>query len=255
MSRNLTYAFLISIAALSTNEASAMARRKMHVAEIKGVTESQVNKVEGKASVLVRGKAAELVFRMLKEERKEVAESEALKLTVAKGAIHHTIKGKQVTCSKIENQKKKQADYACAFELKSDGSAWAAAEAFNPAAFNLARTETGSKMFKKPGRNLASAAPAVSHSAGQAFVVYDDPGKRSKSENALIVFRGDSAREIMGLLEADITNRAATWGDAKGRKGSDIACVGATAKEPERCALVVSFRDGSVTRSGNPLFR
>jgi hypothetical protein len=71
----------------------------------------------------------------------------------------------------------------------------------------------------------------------------------------LIVFRGDSAKEILGLLESNPDNKAATWGEGQGRKGKEIACVGATAKEPERCALVVTFQDGSVTRSGNPLFR
>ena len=255
MSRNLTYAFIVTVAALHAADASAMARKKMHVAELKGVTESQVSKTEGKASVLVRGKAAELVFRMMKEEQKEVADSAALKLAAAKGAKHLTIKGKQVSCSKIENPKKKQADYACAFDLNGDGSVWAANEPFDPGAFNLARTETGSKLFKKPGRNLASAAPATSYSSGQAFLVYDQPGKQKHSQNALIVFRGDSAREILGVLENHSGTSSAHWGDAKGRKGNDIACVGATAKEPERCALVVSFRDGSVTRSGNPLFR
>jgi hypothetical protein len=256
MSRNLTFTFMLTVAALSTTDALAMARKKMHVAELKGVTESQVNMNEGKASILVRGKAAELVFRMMKEEQKEVADSEALKLTAAKGATHHTIKGKQVSCSKIENPKKKQADYACAFDLKGDGTVWAANEAFNPSTFNLARTETGSKLFKKkPGRGLASATPTAAYSAGQAFLVYDEPGKQRNSENALIVFRGDSAREILGVLQNHSSTSSATWGDAKGRKGSDIACVGATTKEPERCAMVVTFRDGSVTRSGNPLFR
>lgn len=255
MSRNLTFAFMLTVAAFSTTDAFAMARKKMHVAELKGVTESQVNMAEGHASVLVRGKAAELVFRMMKEEQKEVADSAALKLTAAKGATHHTIKGKQVSCSKIENPKKKQADYACAFDLKGDGTVWAADEAFNPGTFNLARTETGSKLFKKQGRGLASAAPTATYSAGQAFLVYDEPGKQRKSENALIVFRGDSAREILGVLQNHSSTSSASWGDAKGRKGNDIACVGATTKEPERCAMVVTFRDGSVTRSGNPLFR
>ncbi len=258
MSRNLTFAFTLTIAtaAITPMDAFAMAKRKLHVAELKGVTESQVNKAEGMASVFVRGKAAELVFRMMQEDKEQVTDSEALKLTVAKGTTHHTIRGKQVSCSKIENPKKKQTDYACAFDLKSDGSALAAKEAFNPESFNLARTKTGSKLFKKQGRGLASvAAPAATYSAGQAYLVYDEPGKQRESKDALIVFRGDSAREIMGLLESDISNRAATWGEAKGKKGEDIACVSATASEPERCALVVTFRDGSVTRSGNPLFR
>lgn len=254
MSRNLTFAFLSLAATFGTTDAFAMAKKPMHVAEIKGVTESQVSKAEGHAAVLVRGKAAELVFRMMREEHKDLAESDALKMA-PKGATHVTIKGKQVSCSKIENPKKKQADYACAFELKSDGSAWAAEEAFKPDTFNLARTNTGSKLFKKNGRTPASATPAATYSPGQAYVVYNEPGKRANSENALIVFKGDSAREIMGLLEGDVTNKNATWGEAKGRKGNDIACVGATAAEPERCAMVVTFRDGSVTRSGNPLFR
>lgn len=234
----------------------AMGRKKMHVSELKGVTESQVAPSDDKAIVMVRGKAAELVFRMMKKEQSIHTESEAQKLSVAKNPAHVTVTGKQVSCSKISSVKNKQADYACAFEVLKDGSVSAVVEAFNPAAFNLARTETGSKFFKKAkGRGLASVAPTATYSTGKAFLVYDKPGKHRDSENTLIVFRGESAKELMGLLEKSSQNRTASWGGSKGRKGDDIACVSATEKEPDRCALVVSFRDGSVTRTGNPLFQ
>lgn len=257
MNKYLYSAFAVSILFTST-DGHAMGRKKLNVAELKGVTESQVSKADGKATVMVRGKAAELVYRMMKEVKSEQLVSEALKMASAKGVKHMSVKGRQVSCSKMSNPKRKQDDYACSFEIKDDGTVWAGGEAFNPVAFNLARTETGSKIFKKAqARGLASVtpAPAATYSTGQVYLVYDEPGKQSKSENALIVFRGESAKELMGLLETNIENRAAKWGESKGKKGADIACVNATSKEPERCAMVVSFRDGSVTRSGNPLFR
>lgn len=259
MNKYLCSAFALSCL-FSATDGHAMAKKKLHVEQLKGVTETQVNselnKGDGMAAIMVRGKAAELVFRMIKEEKHEQAESDAMKMASAKGVTHTMVKGRQVTCSKVSNPKRKQDDYACAFNIKHDGTVWAGGEAFNPTAFNLARTETGSKLFKKAqNRGLASVAVPATYSPSQAFLVFDEPGKARNSENALIVFRGDSAKEILTLLETNIENKAASWNGSKGRKGADIACVNATGKEPERCAMVVSFRDGSVTRTGNPLFR
>lgn len=240
---------------LSPTESYGFGKKKMQVSELKGVTETQVALNEGKASVLVRGKAAELIFRMMKEKQEEQTDTDALKTVGGKNSAQLTVKGKQVTCSKIS--KKDASDYACAFELDQNGSLSAANEAFAPATFNLARTETGSKLFKKKkNRSLASVAPAAAFNKGQAYLVYDEPGQARSSENAMIVFRGEPAKGILGLLESEgAQTKDAHWGDAHGRKGNDIACVGATGSEPERCAMVVTFRDGSVTHSGNPLFR
>ncbi len=251
----------LSLCALfAATDGHAMARKKLQVEQLKGVTETQVNselnKSDGMAAIMVRGKAAELVFRMMKEDKKEQVDSDAVKMAAAKGVVHTSVKGRQVTCSKVSNPKRKQDDYACSFNIKHDGTVWVGGEAFNPVAFNLARTETGSKLFKKAqARGLASVSVPATYSTSQAFLVYNEPGKARSSENALIVFRGESAKEIMALLETNIENKAAEWNGSKGRKGADIACVNATGKEPERCAMVVSFRDGSITRTGNPLFR
>lgn len=243
---------------LAAGNSYGFGARKMQVSELKGVTESQVAKNEGKASVMVRGKAAELVFRMMKQQQEEQTDTDALKWVGTKNGAHWLVKGKQVSCSKVSNQKTKQDDFACAFEFDDQGNVAAGGEAFSPAVFNLAKTETGSKLFSKKkakGRGLASVATDTTYSKGQAYLVYDEPGKARQSENALIVFRGDSAREILGLLENGKGNREAKWGEGKGWKGNEIACVGATGHEPERCAMVVSFKDGSVTKRGNPLFR
>jgi hypothetical protein len=255
MQKNLVALFALGTL-LVTTDSYGFGHKKMQISELKGVTETQVALNEGKATVMVRGKAAELLFRTMKTQQEEQIDTDALKWIGAADGAEWTVKGKQITCSKLLGGKKKQEDYACAFSLDQAGTLSAAAEAFDTSNFNLARTETGSNLFRKKSRSLASVAPPpATYSKGLAYLVYDEPGKQRSSRNALIVFRGDSAKEILGLLENEPANKEAHWGEAVGRKGQDIACVGVLGKEPERCALVVTFKDGSITRSGNPLFR
>ena len=178
---------------------------------------------------------------------------------------HYQVRGKQVACSKITKTSKAKHhrdDYACAFDVDKNGNILAGKEAFNPQTFDLAKTATGSNVFKgTSGRSLASVSTAAlpppdpSYGKSHAYLVYEAKGRQRQAENALIVFRGSTAKDIMGMLKNGSPGRVANYGESKGRKGNEIACVESTGKEPERCALVISFRDGSVTRSGNPLFR
>jgi hypothetical protein len=231
-----------------------MGGKKMQISELKGVTETQVALNEGKANVLVRGKAAELLFKVMKEKQEEQADTAALKWIGSKDGMEWKVRGRQITCSKIK--KKKVEDYACAFELDQKGSVAAASEAFDVNTFNLTRTATASKLFKNSkSRSLASASANTSFNKGLAYLVYDEPGKQRASKEAMIVFRGNTAKDILGLLKNGKSNGEAHWGEAQGRKGDDIACVEALGKEPARCALVVSFKDGSTTHRGNPLYR
>lgn len=254
----LCLALLCVWALLGSENSFAFGRKSLRMAEIKGVTESQIANNDGKLSVMVRGKVAELLFRMAKGKQSLEAESAALQLTQNnKDGTHWVVKGKQLNCSKISNVKKHADDYACSFQIDQSGSIAAASESFSPELYNLARTETGSKMFKK-ARALASVtqpgASQATFSKGQAYVVYEKPGEQKKSETALIVFRGDSAREIKTFLETSHVAEA-TWSGNRGRKGNEIACVNATYSEPERCAVAVNLHDGAILRSANPLFR
>lgn len=259
MNKLFALPFVLSLI-LAVPESHGFGSKKLNVSSLKGVTETQVAKGEERASILVRGKAAELIFRMMKESQAEQADSEVAH-AAGKGSSHWVAKGKQISCSRVE--KKNQHDYACAFELDREGSVMAGIEPYSPAVFNLAKTNTGSKLFKnakKEGRSLASVGPAAAgpakYSKGAAYIMYDKPEKKRDSENALIVFRGASASEIMGFLnEAKDANTFALAGGTKGVKGREIACVEKTEQEPARCSLVVSFHDGSISRSKNPLFR
>lgn len=243
------------VALFTASDCLAFGSKKMQVSELNGVTETQVASADGKATVMVRGKAAELIFRMLKEDHQQQAKSGALEWVKNKDATHITVKGKQVSCSKIARPDGKQQDYACNFLVDQEGRVAAGNEAFDPAVFNLARTETGSKLFKrKASRGLASATSAAYSKSG-AYLMFAEKNQKKDSEKALIVIKGNSAREVLSVLESNASNKPTKWGSAVGRKGDEIACVGATANEPERCAIVVSFRDGAVTRKGNPLFR
>lgn len=229
-------------------------QKKMQVSELKGVTETQISQKDGKATIMVRGKAAELIFRTMQERQEEQTDTAALALLGSKDGAEVTVHGKQVTCSKIS--KKKAVDYACAFDLEKGGNVAAVHDVYDPTKFNLARTETGSKVFKK--RGLASVgAPETTLNKGQAYLVYDTPGKARSAESALIVFRGAAAKDVLDLLQSDTDSaiKDAHWGEAKGRRGRDIACVDKLNKESERCAMVVTFSNGSISRTGNPLFR
>lgn len=245
---------LTSLALFFTAETSfGFAKKPMQISELKGVTETQVLAGTWKANVLVRGKAAELLFKTMKEKQEEQTDTEALKLIGSADGTQWTVRGKRITCSKIA--RKNAADYACAFDLDQTGSLAAADDVFSPNTFNLAHTETGSKLFKKKSnRSLASVGPLASYNKGLAYLVYNEPGKARNSEAALIVFRGEPAKEILGLLQNNPDNKFTHWGKANGRRGQDIACVEAFGKEPERCAVGVTFRDGATTRDGNPLF-
>jgi hypothetical protein len=232
--------------------------KKLNATEVTGVTETQlVKEATGeKLSVMLRGRGAELLFKTIQEKRAEKLGSDALEWIGNLNNSHWTVEGDQVTCSRIQNAKSKKEDYACAFELKPDGKVAAGLEPFTPAIFNLAKTKTQAKLFQKkaPGRGLASASAPVPHQA-KAYVLYDDPKKKKESENAMFVFRGWAATEIMGFLTEGKEQREFIIAGAKGIKGREISCVKATNGEPDRCAIVVSLKDGSVSTSKNPLFR
>jgi len=251
-----TSLFTVSFLLMATNS-FGFGQKKMQVSELKGVTETQVSQKDGKATIMVRGKAAELIFRTMQKRQEEQTGTPALALLGSKDGAEVTVYGKQVTCSKISN--KSALDYACAFDLEKGGNVAAAREVYDPKKFNLARTETGSKVFKKMNsRGLASvSAPETTLNKGQAYLVFDAPGKARAAESALIIFRGASAKDVLTLLQSDINPdiKDAHWGEAKGRRGRDIACVDKMNREPERCAMVVTFSNGSISRSGNPLFR
>jgi hypothetical protein len=256
MTKVITSLFAVAFLFTAT-DSFGFGKKNMQITELKGVTETQVSQKEGRATIMVRGKAAELIFNTMKKRQEEQTDTAALALIGNKDTAEVSVYGKQVTCSKIT--KKKAADYACAFDLEKGGTVAAAREVYDPTKFNLARTETGSKVFKKlNSRGLASVgAPETTLNKGQAYLVYDTPGQANKAESALIVFRGAAAKDILALLEDDKSSgmREAHWGEAKGRRGQDIACVDKLNKQPERCAMVVTFSNGSVSRDGNPLFR
>lgn len=253
---------VLSLLALSQT-AHGMGHKRMAVTEIKGVTESQVAKSPDNKvlSVMVRGKAAELLYRTLDRKKVEQLSSPALALVGEVNNSHWTVHGKQVSCSRIKKKGAKFDDYACAFEIDPKGEVAASTEPFSPSLFNLAKTKTQAKLFpqKKAGRGLASAISPAPHSA-TAYVMYDkDEEKKGKAkrdyEDALIVFKGPAAVEIMGFLSEANKYKEYMLGGAKGLKGKEISCLSAKGGEPERCALVVSLESGSISTQKNPLFR
>lgn len=230
---------------------------KVKVTEFKGVTESQVawSPDARKATVMVRGKAAEMVFLMMQEKRTEHLGSDALALAKNMTNHHWTVSGKQVNCSKIVNEKGTKADFACAFEMDETGDVRAGVEPFNPSIFNLARTSVPVKFFKKGDttRGLASATDAT-YGKSQAYVVYDKGEKAKEGKHALIVFKDNVARKFIEILGTSKETKEFHKNGAKGWKGREIACVEAFQGNPERCALVVHMEDGSISTSKNPLF-
>ena len=245
----------------ASGESHGFGKKKFNFADLGGVTETQVAKDHDRAYIFVRGKAAELMYRMIRADQKQEKEAGALKWANAKDATLWTVKGKQVACSKVTSEKKKKTDFACAFDLEADGKVVATETGFNSDVFNLARTETGVRLFnnkpaEKGSRALASVATApATYAQGKAYVMYGNSDKVRDSEDAMIVFRGKAAREIMEHIGASKEAKALTFGaGVKGVKGREIACVESNGQEQDRCALVVSLRDGSVSRKANPLF-
>lgn len=248
---------LIAALLLSAEQAHAFGQKKMNLSEVKGVTETQLvqSQEAAKLSLMVRGKGAEFLFRTLKEKRSEQVGSEALQLTGNVNNTHWTVQGKQVVCSRIQNAKSKKEDFACAFELDANGTVAGNVEPFSPSLFNLVKTKTQAKLFpnkKKAGRGLASA--VVPHPTS-AYAMYEKPGAKNESEDTLFVFHGPVATEIMSFLTMH-DSKAFHLGGASGVRGREISCVAAkSAGDPDRCALVVSLNDGSVSTRKNPLFK
>lgn len=251
---------------LASQAAFGMGHKKMNVTEIKGVTESQLSKSDDakSLSIMVRGRAAELLYRTLDEKKVEQTGTAALGLLKGKNNLQWTVKGKQVSCSRIQKKNGKFDDYACAFELDREGEVAGKVEPFSPTLFNLVKTKTQAKLFpaaKTGGRGLASAAAPMPYPAA-AYVMYDkadekkNAGKpRREFEDALIVFKGPAAAEIMTFLTEAKGYREFMLAGTKGVKGKEISCLGAKSGEPERCALVLSLASGSVSTRKNPLFR
>lgn len=234
--------------------------KTIKVTEITGVTEAQVAKAPdgGKALVMVRGKAAELFYKMMKNKATEQTGSEALSSLPDKNTTHWTMVGKQVSCSKLENTKKKRTDFACAFEVSPKGEIVAGVEPYSPNVFNLAKTATPAPIkFKKSdaGRALASVTPHPVYEKASAYVMYDKPENKRRAEDAMVVIRGKAAKEIMAFLQEGKSAKEFQMHGINGVKGDEISCVDATDKEKERCALVVSLENGAVSTKKNPLFR
>jgi hypothetical protein len=255
------FLFLTILLGLSEN-AHAFGQKKMSLAEVKGVTETQLKRSADatKLSVMIRGKGAEFLFRTLQEKRTEKTGSAALELAGNVNNKHWAVNGKQVSCSRIQNGKNKKEDYACVFEIDGGGYVAAAEEAFNPSLFNLVKTKTQSKVFagvkqKKGGRGLASAVPVAVPHVASAYAMYEPSANKRKSSDTLFVFKGKAAAEIMGFLAENRASVEFRKGGANGLRGQEISCVaGKKDGESDRCALVVSLADGAVSTSANPLF-
>jgi len=244
---------------VSSQSAFGFSQKKMDLREVKGVTETQVApSVEGnKMSLMVRGKGAEFLFRSLKEKRQEKVDSKALEIVGALDNTHWTVEGRQVTCSRIHNKKSKKEDYACAFDLQGDGKLVASAEPFTPTVFNLAKTKTDVKFFKKKAaaRGLASASPAGPQDL-KAYAMYEGrKNEKPEFKDTMFVFRGAAATQIMDFLQRNAGGEGFSLAGAKGYKGREISCVESTAAEPARCAIVVSLAEGFISTRKNPLFR
>lgn len=251
---------------LLSQAAYGMGHKKMNLTEIKGVTESQLFKSADAQvlSIMVRGKAAELLYRTLEEKRVKKTGTEALDLLKDKNAAHWTVQGKQISCSKIQNKIAKVNDYACAFALDPEGEVAGQLEPFTPTLFNLVKTKTQARLFsaKKPsGRGIASVSSPVPHETG-AYLMFDkssdsvEAGKPKREyEDALLVFKGEAAVEIMGFLTEAKKYREFILSGAKGVRGKEISCLGKKSAETERCALVISLGSGSISTRKNPLFR
>jgi len=252
----MRYLLIAALLFTASEQAHAFGQKKMNLSEVKGVTETQLvqSPEAAKLSLMVRGKGAEFLFRTLKEKRTEQIGSAALELAGNVNNTHWTVQGKQVVCSRIQNKKSKKEDYACAFELDEKGSVAGNVEPFSPNLFNLVKTKTQAKLFpkKKQSRGLASA--AIPHPTS-AYAMYDKPGAKNESEDTLFVFHGPVATEIMGFLTMHDSS-SFRLGGASGVRGREISCVAAKkAGDPDRCALVVSLSDGSVSTRKNPLFK
>lgn len=245
------------LAFLATTTAHGFGGKKMNFTEVRGASEAQVVQTEGVpgTKVMIRGRAAELLYKMNDHKALEQKDTEALAQMKAKEKSHWAWTGKQISCSKVTDEKKKVDEYACGVVMTTDGEL-AALEPFSPAVFNLAQTEQKSTLFKRTkgiGRAIASL-PANALDKATAYVVYEKKGAATQSSEAMVVIRGTAAQEIMWQLNAAPKADKFKKGPVDGVRGREIACVGASNSEGERCSFVVSMADGQMQTKHNPLF-
>jgi len=84
--------------------------------------------------------------------------------------------------------------------------------------------------------------------------MYDKGESAKDAKDVMVVFKADVAKKLMGVIANGPGVNAFTKNGNKGWKGRDLACVEAVGSTQERCALVISLEDGSVSKRKNPLF-
>jgi hypothetical protein len=254
------YTATFSVAALLlTNQAFAFGSKPLNLAEVKAPSETQIVTAEnGSLSVLLRGGVAEVIYEAMNADEAEAKDSDAVKYIGNAELSHYKLQGKQVTCSRIVTKDKK-ADYACAFDLANTGGVVAGAEPFRPQTFNLASAHTANNFFAKKaagGRMIASvAAPAAAAQPAKSYVMYGEEADRRAPKEVLVVFKGEAAGQMLDYLNDGKHAELFEKGGVKGLRGKEISCVEATAKEKDRCALVINVAEGTVDTDKNPLFQ
>lgn len=249
----MRFLFAAALLFVSHEQAHAFGQKKMNLSEVKGGTESQLIQApdSAKLSVVVHGKGAEFLFRTLKKTRTGKYAPSGQDLVSGTNA-RWTVVGRQVTCTRI--QKAKNESYACAFQLDKKGAVAGDFEPLSPVAFNFDKNSAKVAIKKKGGRGLASASAPVSHPTS-TYAMYENGSEKSRSEDTLFVFHGPVATEMIGFLTMHDSDSFFLAG-ASGVRGKEVSCV--AAKKPgdsDRCALVVSMNDGSISTRKNPLFQ
>lgn len=262
------FTFLLAVAFSVPSYSFAMSKGSIDYAVDRGPSQVQLtsfNSEAGDSSVLIRGHAAEVVYKNLNIDAKSVTQSAALDLIGGKAQQSEKV-GSLITCSEIRSGKK--ADYACSVTVDSNGKLAVNREPFDTKKFDLATNYGGAtNLFKaakntaKAGRSLASVdEPKVYGSADVYFVKPKEAKKdlqQAKAENMLVVVTGPAAEKIYDEMSIAKDAKNKSMGDAIIFRGEHMACVqnkGAKKAKNARCTFTVSRDSGAVVRDLNPLF-
>ncbi|MCO5141656.1 MAG: hypothetical protein M9962_01040 [Oligoflexia bacterium] len=254
MSHNKVLGFFVLSLLVMPSLTYGFGGKPKHFSKIKGTSEVQVktDQETGMIKVFLRGKAAETTYYKLDVKEKVKSDSAALKLTKSRNLIYWVKDGKQLSCAKIQEIKGELKDFACEFSIDVPKGNIAKAEPFTNGDFNYGQTKTAAKFFKRTGgRSLASA----NHSYGvvSSFLISEKKKDWKEKSDNLIVIKGVPAQSLMGFIKEQKSTKVKEQKNGRIQQSKYIGCVEHNGAEAERCAFVISMKDGAISRDKNPL--
>ncbi len=238
----------------------SMSKGPVNYVQSVGKSQSQFAVADEKDGIiLLRGHAAEVLFKNIKKEPRVGQEPGVVVL--GNKVSETTIAGTTVNCSELKNKSK--SEYACSLKLNEGVYPVAYRETYSSTAFNWGESYGGPTFFngKKnaaQGRAIASVGSTGPIGSGDAKVYFVTPkDKKKQTENVLVLVNGKAAERMYNVMAAARESKPFSKGTGTGYRGDGVACVhadGVKKVDSMRCSFTVALSNGDIVKDYNPLF-